>query len=205
MQDVAVIDYGMGNVDSVRRALESLGVHVAVTSDHRRIEAADRLVLPGVGAFGVAMANLADRGLIDLLQQVVIADGAPILGICLGMQLMATRGTEHGEHRGLGWIPASVMRLTPADLTERVPHVGWNEVNPTADHPLFGGVEVASDCYFVHSYHVVCDRSEHVVATTPYAGSFASAVASGHIMGVQFHPEKSQRVGLSILRNFLSW
>jgi len=202
---VAVVDYGMGNLDSVRRAFEVLGATVRVTGDPADLAGADRIVLPGVGAFGVAMENLRARGLDEALTEQVIALGAPFLGICLGMQLMATTGREHGDHRGLGWVPAVVDRLVATPSDPRIPHVGWNEVDPVAVHPLFVGVEPQRDFYFVHSFHVRCDDPASVVATTPYAGGFASVIGagSGVAFGVQFHPEKSQRVGRTLLENFL--
>jgi glutamine amidotransferase len=200
----ALVDYGMGNLDSVQRALEVAGATVRVTADPADLAAADRIVLPGVGAFGVAMANLRDRGLDEALTTEVIDKGAPFLGICLGMQLMATSSAEHGEHRGLGWVDARVERLEPS-AGERVPHVGWNEVDPISDHPLLAGIEPGHDCYFVHSYAMRCAHDADVVATTPYAGGFTSVVARGTACGMQFHPEKSQRVGKAILANFVRW
>lgn len=200
---VAVVDYGMGNLDSVRRALEVVGARVVVTSDPSDLVDADRIVLPGVGAFGVAMEHLRERCLDEALA-VQVAAGAPLLGICLGMQLLATVGTEHGTHKGLGWIDASVDRLVPTDTDRRVPHVGWNSVATTGDHPLLDGIEPGSDFYFVHSYRVVCADETQSLATTPYAGGFTSVVGLGTTVGVQFHPEKSQHVGRRLLRNFLA-
>jgi glutamine amidotransferase len=202
---VAVVDYGMGNLDSVRRALEVGGATVVVTDDPADLADADRIVLPGVGAFGVAMANLRDRGLDRALTEQVIEQGAPFLGICLGMQLLAARSTEHGEHEGLGWVAGSVERLVPTAEDPRVPHVGWNEVHPTVDHPIFHGVEADRDFYFVHSYAFACDDPATSLATTPYAGGFTSVVGRPNVVGVQFHPEKSQQVGQVLLQNFLAW
>ena len=202
---VAVVDYGMGNLDSVRRALEVGGATVVVTSDPEDLAEADRIVLPGVGAFGIAMDNLRERGLDQALREQVVEQGAPFLGICLGMQLMAATGSEHGSHQGLGWIPGSVDRLEPTVEDPRIPHVGWNEVHPTVDHPLFDGVEADRDFYFVHSYAFRCDQPAEALATTPYAGGFTSVVGRDNYVGVQFHPEKSQQVGHALLANFLRW
>ena len=205
MAFVAVVDYGMGNLDSVRRALEVCGATVLVTRDPADLVDADRIVLPGVGAFGVAMDNLRDRGLDAALTEQVVQLGAPFLGICLGMQLMAASGTEHGEHQGLGWIDGSVDRIVPTADDARVPHIGWNEVHPTVDHPGFAGIEADRDFYFVHSYAFRCTEPGSSLATTPYAGGFTSAVGVGSAVGTQFHPEKSQQVGQQLLRNWLAW
>jgi glutamine amidotransferase len=199
---VVVVDYGVCNLDSVRRALEECGAAVEVSGDPAALGRADRILLPGVGAFPVAMRHLTDRGLDEALVSEVRA-GAPLLGICLGMQLLATKGTEAGGADGLGLIPATVERLEPTATEQRIPHVGWNEVTPAVDHPLFTGIEPTSDFYFVHSFHVCCDDPDDVVATTPYVGGFASAVSRGTVHGVQFHPEKSQQAGFALLRNFL--
>lgn len=205
MSVVAVIDYGMGNLDSVRRALEVAGAKVIVTSDPADLDDVDRIVLPGVGAFGVAMDNLRTRGLDTALTDQVQGQRVPFLGICLGMQLMATTGTEHGDQVGLGWIPGSVTRLIPTATDPRVPHVGWNEVHPTTEHALFAGVDADRDFYFVHSYAFACEDPAHSLATTPYADGFTSVVGLGNALGVQFHPEKSQQVGQVLLKNFLAW
>ena len=205
MKNVAIVDYGMGNLHSVQRALEECGAYAAVTDDRHVLERAAAIVLPGVGAFGAGMRNLRARGLDEVLSTQVLEKGVPALGLCLGMQLMASSGTEGGRTSGLGWIDATVERLEPAEMLERVPHVGWNEVYPSRDTPLFHGVEPGRDFYFVHSYHVVCSVSTAVAAMTPYCGGFASAVTRGeHVFGLQFHPEKSQKTGLRILANFLS-
>lgn len=205
MTFVAVVDYGMANLDSVRRALEVQGATVVVTSDPGDLADADRIILPGVGAFGIAMDNLRERGLDRALTEQVIEQGAPFLGICLGMQLMASSSVEHGEHTGLGWVPGRVVRLEPTTEDPRIPHVGWNEVHPTVDHPLFAGVEADRDFYFVHSFHFACDDPATSLAATPYTGGFTSVVGADNAVGVQFHPEKSQQVGQVLLKNFLSW
>lgn len=202
MQHVAVVDYGMCNLDSVRRALEVCGASVKVTDDPDRLRHADRIVLPGVGAYPRAMANLHARGLAEALMTEADA-GAPVLGICLGMQLLTHSSTEAGGAVGLGAVEAVVERLEPRGDEYRIPHVGWNEVYPTPEHPLFIGIEPGSDFYFVHSYHVVCAEVADVAARTPYMGGFTSAVSRGSVHGVQFHPEKSHASGITLLSNFL--
>jgi glutamine amidotransferase len=204
MNRVAIVDYGMCNLDSVRRAIEECGARAVVTDEASDIEAADRIILPGVGAFPDAMANLRARELDKVLDDQVRAEEAPFLGICLGMQLLATVGLENGETPGLGWIDGEVRRFVPTDTDRRIPHVGWNEVTPVRDSPLFDGIVPGSDFYFVHSYHFACGSADDVVATTPYCGGFASVVGHGNVHAVQFHPEKSQKVGLQLLANFLA-
>ncbi|MHB2168631.1 imidazole glycerol phosphate synthase subunit HisH [Alsobacter sp. R-9] len=202
---VVVVDYALCNIDSIARALDECGASVSVTRDPRVVEAADRLVLPGVGSFPRAMANLAEWGLVDAIR-VRVADGAvPFLGICLGMQLMATKGTEHGACDGLGLLEATVTSLSPVQ-GERIPHMGWNEVEDCSSSSLFAGLAARPDFYFVHSYHLVPDDQAWVAGTTPYSGSFVSAIASpaAPIFGTQFHPEKSQKNGFRVLRNFLA-
>jgi glutamine amidotransferase len=199
---VVIVDYGVCNLDSVRRALEECGASVEVSGDPAALARADRIVLPGVGAFPVGMRNLADRGLDEALVREAEA-GAPVLGICLGMQLLATTGTEAGGAEGLGLVPAVVERLEPVDAERRIPHVGWNEVTAVEGHPLFAGIEPGTDFYFVHSYRMRCEDPSSEAATTPYMGGFTSAVSRGTVHGVQFHPEKSQAAGFALLRNFL--
>ena len=203
-QRVAIVDYGMCNLDSVRRAFEEVGARPYVTDDPADLDAADRIVLPGVGAFPDAMCNLRARGLDDALTKQVLEEGAPFLGVCLGMQLMAGVGAEVEPTRGLGWIDARCVRLAPTADDPRVPHVGWNEVTPTVASPLFDGIPPGADFYFVHSFHLACATDADVLATTPYCGGFTSVVQRGQVFGVQFHPEKSQQWGLRLLRNFLA-
>lgn len=203
MNRVAIVDTGLCNVDSMRRALEEVGTAPYVVADGRDLDQPDHIVLPGVGAFPEAMARLDERHLIDALADEVLGTGTPLLGVCLGMQLLATRGDESGGAAGLGWIEGDVVRLEPS-VDERVPHVGWNEVHPVDGGPLFDGVEPATDFYFVHSFHVRPSSSADTSATTPYCGDFTSAVARDAIFGVQFHPEKSQRAGFQVLRNFVA-
>ena len=197
---LALIDYGAGNLHSVANALKAAGAQdVAITADPELVRGADRIVLPGVGAFGACAAALRSvPGMIDALDQRVCRDGAPFLGICVGMQLMANVGEEMGEHQGLGWINGRIRLLTPSDSTAKVPHMGWNDVRLTVPHPLIE----AGEAYFLHSYAF---EGDDVVATTDHAGSVVAAIARDNMAGVQFHPEKSQRYGLELLKRFLTW
>src|SRR5262245_7574625 len=195
MNRVAIVDYELCNIDSVRRAVEECGATARITKSRDDLAAADRIILPGVGAFPDAMANLQTLGLDDALREQVIEQHAPFLGICLGMQLLATIGQEVTATKGLGWIAGSVERLQPTDTDPRIPHMGWNEVVPAAGQRLFDGVDPGTDFYFVHSFHFVPDDPANIAATTPYCGGFVSAVAAGDVFGVQFHPEKSQQAG----------
>ncbi len=199
---VLVIDYHMGNLGSVKRSLEECGAEVLVSDDPKDLKQAERFVLPGVGAFKDGMKNLEKHGWAPKIKAAV-EDGIPMLGICLGMQVLGERGYEGGETEGLGIIPGEVKRLVPEDPGTRIPHVGWNEVYPTLRSELFEAVPPGTDFYFVHSYQFIPQISESVIATTPYCGSFASAVGMNRIWGVQFHPEKSGKPGFQILRNFL--
>ena len=202
--DVLVIDYGMSNLGSVRRALEELGARVRVSDDPRSLADAVKIVLPGVGSFADGMGNLKTREWLAPLRKAVLEEKIPLLGICLGMQLLAGQGTEGGRNAGLGFIGGEVKRLIPPQEDVRIPHVGWNEVQVRRSPPLFEGINSGTDFYFVHSYHFVPENLESVLATTPYCGGFVSAVGSGNVFGVQFHPEKSSRPGFHLLRNFLS-
>lgn len=197
-----IVDYGMSNLGSIRRAFEECGADVFVTADPNDLGEAERIVLPGVGAFGDGMAQLRRTGWAEALRTVV-GSGIPLLGICLGMQLLATQGVEGGEIAGLGLIPGQVTRLQPDTLTTRIPHVGWNEVYPGAGVPLFSGIAPGEDFYFVHSFHFIPVDPVHIAATTPYCRGFVSAVSAGSVVGVQFHPEKSGRPGFQLLKNFL--
>jgi glutamine amidotransferase len=204
MTSVAIADYGLCNLDSVRRAVEECGGRALITDRPADFSAADRIILPGVGAFKDAMRNLRDRGLDVALTEQVIGASVPVLGICLGMQLIAERSYEFEETAGLGWLRAQVVRLVPDGVDGRVPHIGWNEVHPVGAGGLFAGIQADADFYFVHSYHVVCEDAALVAATTPYCGGLTSAVRRDNIHGVQFHPEKSQKSGFRLLRNFLT-
>lgn len=204
MKRVAIIDYGMGNLGSVARAVEECGGYPVVTDQAEEIRLATHIVLPGVGAFGDGIRNLRQRSLDETLREHVLVGGIPFLGICLGMQMLATKGWEGGETLGLGWIDGEVRRLEPADADTRIPHIGWSGVVLAESSPLFSGIESGRDFYFVHSYHLSCNNKEDVAAVTAYCGGFVSAVTRGRIFGVQFHPEKSQRSGFRLLRNFLA-
>ena len=195
---LALIDIQSGNLHSVENALRAAGCDdLEVTADPDSIRRADRIVLPGVGAFGACAANLrAVDGLEAALSDAALARARPFLGICVGMQLMADTGEEHGEHRGLGWLSGTVRRLAPGEA--KVPHMGWNDVAPTADHPLLA----PGEAYFLHSYAFA---GEHVLATTDHTGPVTAAIGRDTLLGVQFHPEKSQRYGIDLLRRFLAW
>lgn len=198
---VAVVDYGAGNLRSAARALAAAGAgEVLVTSDPARIAAADRIVLPGVGAFAQCVTALRGAaGIEPALAEAVLGRKIPFLGICVGMQLLATQGHEHGVHQGLGWLPGQVTRLTPDDPALKIPHMGWNEVRAANDSGAAQG-----HAYFVHSYRFDPDDAADVRATSDHGGLFPAIVARGNITGVQFHPEKSQAYGLAFLKAWLS-
>lgn len=196
---IAILDYGMGNRASVQNALRFLGYESVVTHDPAVIESATHLILPGVGAFGDGMKAIRERGL-DVVMKNAIDQGKPLLGICLGMQLLASKGEEGGEHAGLGFIPGTVKRIPAGKL--RVPHVGWNDVT-SKDEELFKGTR-PNVFYFVHSFALVADNQDDVIATCEYGSPFVAGVRRGKVMGVQFHPEKSQASGLQLLKNFLA-
>ena len=210
MQSVALIDYGSGNLRSaekaLRRAAEGLGrpVDIVVTADPDVVAGADRLVLPGVGAFAACMGALSARdGLIAAMTEATLARGRPFLGICVGMQLLADRGLEFGETPGLGWIAGDVARLAPTDPAAKIPHMGWNALEDLADQPLLAGLGEGAHMYFTHSLAFTPADPSQVIASVDHGGLFAAAVARNNIMGVQFHPEKSQTQGLRLLANFL--
>jgi len=203
MNLVAIVDYGMCNLDSVARAVEECGGRPLVTDQKKDLETAGRIILPGVGAFPEAMQNIRKRSLDRILSEQVFEHKIPFLGICLGMQLLAARGLEIAETAGLGWIPGEVKRLEPFGDDVRIPHVGWNEVQVVRESPLFKDISPNKDFYFVHSYHLCPQHDQDVLARTSYGRGFVSAVQRENIFGVQFHPEKSQRAGFQILKNFL--
>jgi glutamine amidotransferase len=208
MQSVALIDYGSGNLRSAEKALVRAAdgtAEIVVTCDPDLIRRADRVVLPGVGAFRACMEAFESRpGLEDALQEVVQQKGRPFLGICVGMQLVATRGLEFGETKGLGWIPGDVRRITPNDPHAKVPHMGWNSLTRLSGPDLITGIG-ASPMYFTHSFAIYPDDDAHVAAWVDHGGQFPAAVARGNVAGVQFHPEKSQSAGLALLARFLEW
>lgn len=199
---VTIVNYGMGNLRSIESALHYLGFACAIEARPERVAASERLILPGVGSFARAMANLRSTGLRDALEQAVRGRGVPVLGICLGMQLLAERGTEDGISEGLGWIPGEVVRFA-ARKERKIPHIGFNTVSQKgAGSEMFAGLPDAADFYFVHSYHLMPRAPQAVAGECDYGESFVAAVASGNVWGVQFHPEKSQGNGLHLLRNF---
>lgn len=204
MNKVAIVDYGMCNLDSVARAVEECGGKAMVTDRAKDLETANRIILPGVGAFPDAMRNIKQRYLDKILYEQVIGKKIPFLGICLGMQLLATKGWEVEETEGLGWIPGEVKRIEPFENDIRIPHIGWNEVFLVCESPLFKGISTGKDFYFVHSYHLSPQNEDNIVGHTPYGRGFVSALQCNLIFGVQFHPEKSQRLGFQVLKNFLA-
>lgn len=200
---IAIVNYGMGNLGSVRRALQRLGANVVIAERPQQLALAQRIILPGVGSFAGGMANLARWGWSDAICAEV-QEGKPLLGICLGMQLLASHGTEGGETPGLGLIPGEVRRLDVLGCNLRLPHVGWNEVTLSGGMPgLLQGVPDRTDFYFVHSYAFVAASPDDVVARSVYGVPFAAAVTRRHVHGAQFHPEKSSRAGLHVLARFL--
>ena len=202
---IAIVDYGMGNLRSVQKGFERVGHTAKVTGDAHEIAKADKVVLPGVGAFSACAAGLrAVPGMIAAMEERVSVGGAPFLGICVGMQLLATRGLEHGETAGLGWIAGEVRAIERTDPAIKVPHMGWNDVMRTPHHD---GAELIEpgEAYFLHSYHFVPDDGRHIAAMTDHGGGLVAAVARDNILGVQFHPEKSQAYGLGLLARFLEW
>jgi imidazole glycerol-phosphate synthase subunit HisH len=200
---VAIIDYELGNLRSVAGAVEKLGHEPIVSHDFDQLSRADKLILPGVGAFGDGMANLRRLRLIDPLTKLVQKEGRPILGICLGAQLMAWDSQEFGFHEGLGWVGANVVRLEPSEKSFLIPHVGWNDLSQIGPCILFEGVPESALFYYVHSFRIVCRKHEIVMGECDYGGSFTAVFQVGNIFGTQFHPEKSQLHGLKLLRNFI--
>ncbi|HMO04547.1 MAG TPA: imidazole glycerol phosphate synthase subunit HisH [Kiritimatiellia bacterium] len=205
MTRVGIIDYGMGNLTSVHNAFAAIGAAVEVLQQPELIASVSHLVLPGVGAFGDGMKNLSERGWIPAMEQFALAQKKPFLGICLGQQLLARRGTEHGDFAGLGWIPGEVVRFSGLDPSLRVPHIGWNDAIPAHRHSMYReGFDQPGVFYFVHSYHLVPDDPSVVDGWCEYGIRFAASISAGNIWAVQYHPEKSQTAGLQVLRNFLA-
>jgi len=197
---IALIDHGVGNLRSVEKALTAAGADVNLTRDPDHIRQADKLVLPGVGAFADAMQGLLSRDLENPLMEAVKA-GTPLLGICVGMQMLFDLSEEHGEHPGLGLLPGRVVRFPEGELT--VPHTGWNQIQPLRQSELLGNIPAGSYTYFNHTYFCAPIHEEDVLAVTEYGDQYASIVQRGNLYGVQFHPEKSQQVGLTMLKNFV--
>jgi glutamine amidotransferase len=202
---IGIINYGMGNILSVFHAFEMVGAEAKILNTPAEINEADKLVLPGVGAFRDCIGNLKKGGFVEPLNDAVNRQGKPILGICLGMQVMARRSFEYGEYEGLGWFEADVVRLTPADSALRIPQIGWNEVVQQQGANCLAGIPDKTDFYFVHSYHMQCDNPQDVVAVCDYGGEVTAIVQKGNIFATQFHPEKSQDHGLKLLENFMKW
>jgi glutamine amidotransferase len=215
MERVTIIDYGSGNLHSALKAFERAareggsGAEVMLTDKPEVVAAADRIVLPGVGAFADCYRGLhAIAGMRDALESAVRQKGRPFLGICVGMQMMASRGLEHGVHTGLDWLSGEVAAIQPSDPDLKIPHMGWNTLDVRRAHPVLAGIETGTDglhAYFVHSYHMTTSDADDVVAVTDYGGPVTAVVARGNMVGTQFHPEKSQKLGLALIANFLSW
>ena len=212
---VVIIDYGSGNLHSAHKAFERAArecgsdARIVVSDDARLVGEADRIVLPGVGAFADCRRGLdAVPGMIETLETAVRRNGRPFLGICVGMQLLASRGLEFGVTEGLGWIPGDVVPIRPSDPALKIPHMGWNTLSLARPHALLDGLATGDSglhAYFVHSFHLACSTASDVVATTGYGGTVTAVVARNNVAGTQFHPEKSQRLGLGLIGNFLKW
>jgi glutamine amidotransferase len=212
---VTIVDYGSGNLHSAAKAFEraareaGTGQDILVTSDPEKVRRAERIVLPGVGAYADCMAGLARvDGMIEVLQERVRHDGAPFLGICVGMQLLAERGHEYKVTDGLGWIGGEVRMIAPSDSALKIPHMGWNTLNPRIQHALLNGIPTGAEgwhAYFVHSYAFTTAATGALVAETEYGGPVTAIVARDNVAGTQFHPEKSQKLGLALITNFLRW
>jgi imidazole glycerol-phosphate synthase subunit HisH len=208
----ALIDYGSGNLRSAAKAIEraaregDFATDVVVTSDPDLVRKADRVVLPGVGAFADCRRGLAAvAGMEAALEECVIGRGRPFLGICVGMQLMAGWGREFEDVAGLGWIAGEVVAIKPADPALKIPHMGWNQLEPRRAHPVLAGIAKGDHAYFVHSFEMRCENADHVLAATNYGGALAAVVGRDNFLGTQFHPEKSQATGLCLIANFLGW
>jgi len=202
---IGIINYGMGNLGSIQNALESLGADSFIMGSPDMLESADRIILPGVGAFAAAVKHLEEDQWIPGIKQAVVEQQRPLLGICLGMQLLLSSGDEGGHCKGLGFIEGEVKRLQLKDASLRVPHMGWNEVDYTCDSPIFQNIPDQSDFYFVHSYAAIPVSDDDVIARTKYGGDFVVAIRRKNVFGVQFHPEKSSIPGRKLLQNFLEY
>lgn len=209
MPVTALIDYGSGNLASAAKALARAAngsSEIVTTADPEIVLTSERVVLPGVGAFADCMKGLsAIPGMVEALREKVLKEGAPFLGICVGMQLLATVGVEFGRHAGLGWIAGEVVKITPDDPALKIPHMGWNELKFEQLHPLLDGIAPGAHAYFVHSFQLVPVLPDDLIATTDYGGPLTAMVGNENIAGTQFHPEKSQATGLKLLENFLKW
>ena len=198
---VCILNYGSGNVQSVYNLLEAMGVKAELSNDPQKIQAASHLILPGVGAFGAAMEKIKANLPMEMIADQVLERKKPFLGICVGMQVLADKGYEFGEHEGLAWIPGEVRRLEAGDLP--LPNIGWNDIRIKKEHALLKHFVTAPDFYFVHSYVFKEKNPEDVLATTGYGQDFTSVIGRANILGVQFHPEKSQKAGMILMKNFL--
>lgn len=204
-KSVGIIDYGMGNLLSVANAVEAVGASMVLCRTPADLDSVTHVILPGVGAFGDCIQNLKAGGWDQALDKKVRQQGAPFLGICLGLQILSAKGFEGGEFAGLGWIPGEVRRLPVGHLNLKVPHVGWESVTFQKSHPLLNGIRNGSDFYFVHSYHLQCDETDWVLGEFSHGTPITAAVLRGNIVATQFHPEKSSEVGLKFLENFCQW
>ena len=212
---LAIIDYGSGNLHSALKSFEransenGAGFEIRLTRDPEEVRKAQRIVLPGVGAFADCYRGLLRiEGMREALEEAVIQRGKPFFGICVGMQMMASRGLEHGDHQGLGWIAGDVVKIEPSDKSLKIPHMGWNTLNPINDHPLLAGLSLGDNgqhAYFVHSYHFKTADRSHDILESDYGGPVTAMVAKDNMVGTQFHPEKSQKLGLALISNFLKW
>jgi imidazole glycerol-phosphate synthase subunit HisH len=199
--EIAIIDYSMGNLRSVANAFDAIGTRTRISEHPSDLDLASGIVLPGVGAFGDGIRNLHEQGWVEALERNVVQLGKPFLGLCLGMQLLCARGTEHGDHEGLGYVPGSVVRMSPNGAA-RIPHIGWNEVEITNSDGLYEGLGETQHFYFVHSYVLDPEDPRAVSGIADHGGSFVASVEVENVSGTQFHPEKSQKAGLTVLRNF---
>ena len=202
---IGIIDYGSGNVQAIATIYKNLNINYQVITKPENLGKADKLILPGVGAFDATMQQLIDSGLKDKLNELVLGKKVPILGICVGLQVMGYKSDE-GDLLGLGWIPGKVSRFdeTKIKFKPKLPHMGWNTINDVQNHKLFEGIDNDFGFYFVHSFYFECEKEENILATSNYGGEFTSSIYANHIFGTQFHPEKSDKEGLKIIENFIN-
>ena len=201
---IGIVNYGVGNLLSVYNALDFIGANVEICNTPKELINKEKIILPGVGSFKSCMSNLVDRGFYETLDNLVVNEKRPILGICLGMQLMADKSFEGGEHKGFGWIDGDVVPINSQNSKLKIPHVGWNSINIKSENRLLNGLPENSDVYFVHSYHMKCKNNSNVIATCEYGDELTASICNENIYGAQFHPEKSQEYGIRILENFCS-